>query len=104
MRLYLIRHGKARRQSPTGLDEDRSLAARGREQAAWLGAELREGENPPERLLSSPAARALETAGLLGEGLGLEVEVEERLSLRTTASAVVELIGSLEGVGAVALV
>ena len=104
MRLYLIRHGKARRQSPTGLDEDRSLAARGREQAAWLGGELREGENPPERVLCSPAARALETAGLLGEGLGLEVEVEERLSLRTTASAVVELIGSLEGVGAVALV
>ncbi len=104
MRVYLIRHGKAQRQSLTGLDADRCLAARGREQAAWLGAELREGDFPPERVLCSPAARALETAELLGEGLGVEVEVDERLGLGTTASTVVELIGSLEGAGSVALV
>lgn len=104
MRLYLIRHGKAQRQGDSGRDQDRHLAARGREQAAWLGSELHHGDRPPERLLTSPAARAWETASLLAEGLGLTAEVDDRLSLATTPSAVIELVTSLWVVGSVALV
>lgn len=108
MRLYLIRHGKARRHSETGRDEDRRLADQGVAQAAWLGRTLRAAEQPPVRLLASPAARAWETAELVGAGLGVEPEMEGRLGLGASASSVVEMIselsGSARGAGGVALV
>lgn len=104
MRLYLIRHGKAQRHSGSGRDEDRVLAAKGREQARWLGINLRRSERPPERLLTSPAARAWETAVLIAEGLGVPAELDDRLSLATIPSAVIELISTLPADGSVALV
>jgi len=95
VRLYLIRHGKARRHSHTGRDADRELDPRGREQAEWLAAKLRHAPVPPQGILTSPAARALQTANLLAAGLGLAAEVDDLLGLSTTPSAVVELLGSL---------
>ncbi|MCC7390213.1 MAG: histidine phosphatase family protein [Phycisphaerales bacterium] len=101
MRLYLIRHGKAQRHGGPGRDEDRELVERGRQQARWLGERLREGDRPPVVVLASPAARALQTGVLIGEGLGLAAVVEERLGLGSSASAVVELVSELaSGVGA----
>lgn len=104
MRLYLIRHGKAQRHSHTGRDADRELGPRGREQAQWLAAKLRHAPVPPQGILTSPAARALQTANLLAAGLGLAAEVDDHLGLSTTPSAVVELLGSLGSVASVALV
>ena len=49
----------------------------GREQAAAAAASL--ADRGVVRLLSSPATRALETAEIIGERLGLEVEVEPLL-------------------------
>jgi phosphohistidine phosphatase len=49
-----------------------------------VGAELRRLEAVPERLLSSPARRALDTARLVGEALGMDLQdiaVDERLYL-----------------------
>ena len=108
MRLYLIRHGKAQRHGGSGRDEDRELVERGRAQARWLGERLREGDRPPGMLLTSPAARALQTGVLIGEGLGLGVRVEERLGLGSSASAIVEvvsgLVSELGALGSAALV
>lgn len=104
MRLYLIRHGKAQRHSQSGRDQGRALVDRGRAQAAWLGAELRDDASPPQSILTSPATRALETANLIAEGLGLIAEIEDRLGLATTPSAVVELLGALSPASSVALV
>lgn len=104
MRLYLIRHGKSRRHSGSGRDEDRVLETRGREQAEWLGINLHLSERPPEKLLTSPAARARQTADLIAEGLGVPVEPDDRLGLTTIPSAVIGLITTLPATGSVALI
>ncbi len=62
MTLWIIRHGKAQRDSSTGLDADRALKPRGHRQAAYLGAEFASRDDAPERLISSPFVRAQETA------------------------------------------
>ncbi len=93
MRLYLIRHGKAERDSDTGRDEDRRLAPRGERQAVWLGETLGAGELPPVRIVASPAARAARTAVLIADVLGLEVETSDEVGLGSRASWVVGLVG-----------
>lgn len=87
MRLYVLRHGKAERDSSTGRDEDRPLADRGIAQARGL-ADLFTKKEPPRPfrpaplvILSSRAARADSTAGLVAEALGLKVRHDHCLSL-----------------------
>ncbi|MFG0243722.1 MAG: SixA phosphatase family protein [Phycisphaerales bacterium JB054] len=99
MRLYLIRHGKAERQSDSGLDADRRLAPRGERQAAWLGGVLRDAERPPGRIIASPAARAARTADLIAEALGLEAERRDEVGLSSTASRVIDLLAHAGGAG-----
>lgn len=99
MRLYLIRHGKAERQSDSGLDADRQLAPRGERQAAWLGGVLRDAERPPGRIIASPAARAARTADLIAEALGLEAERRDEVGLSSTASRVIDLLAHAGGAG-----
>jgi phosphohistidine phosphatase len=61
-RLLLLRHAKTERDSPTGRDRDRPLAARGRNDAAELGVWLSEERSlPPDLALISTAVRARET-------------------------------------------
>ncbi len=103
MRLYLIRHGKAERQSDDGLDESRRLTKRGKRQAVWLAERLCRG-TIPGRILSSPAARALETAELIAGRLGLEVGIEEQIGLGAGPSGVIDLISTLAPTDVVALV
>lgn len=77
--LLLVRHGQtadnARRifqgQGGRGLDDG------GRRQARQLAQRLRTAEI--ERIVSSDLERAAETAGILGEALGLSVEIDEAL-------------------------
>ena len=79
MELILIRHAEAQsRISEDGTPADPSLTQVGQEQARavarWLARE------PIESIISSPSRRARETAHPLGERLGLEVEIDARLS------------------------
>jgi phosphohistidine phosphatase len=61
-RLLLLRHAKTERDSPSRSDRDRPLAARGRNDAAELGAWLFEERSLlPDRALISTAVRARET-------------------------------------------
>lgn len=77
--LLLVRHGRtadnARRifqgQGGRGLDDE------GRRQARQLAQRLRTAGI--ERIVSSDLERAAETAGILGEALGLSVELDEAL-------------------------
>ncbi|MCE7869876.1 hypothetical protein DYH09_05800 [bacterium CPR1] len=73
MKLYLIRHAQAEDGSP---DFDRSLTRAGRERslllAGWLGPWLTGG-----RLLSSPAARALEMAEILYREIQFEGKLKQ---------------------------
>jgi len=65
-RLSLLRHAKTERESPTDRDFDRVLKERGREDAARMGKEIRELGLQYDLVLTSPAARAVETARRAG--------------------------------------
>ena len=64
--LTLFRHAKTERDSTTGRDFDRRLMERGHDDAKRIGAEIRELDLVFDLILSSPAARAAETAELAG--------------------------------------
>src|SRR5688500_2766855 len=64
--LTLFRHAKAEPDSAGGRDFDRRLTDRGRDDSKRIGEEIRELGMDLELVLSSPAARAAETAELAG--------------------------------------
>lgn len=94
MRVILVRHGKAQKESGTGRDRDRRLQDRGKRQSAFLGEALRAHE--PGRILASPYVRAWETAEWIGEGLGLTAEEDPRLIVGCTASELIEVIQGVQ--------
>ena len=75
---YLMRHGTAAAFSPEG-DSGRALTEEGSKRFAALVADLA-GELQVRRILSSPYARALETARLLSEAVGVPVEPVQELA------------------------
>lgn len=93
MTVIILRHGKAERDSASGRDEDRELRPRGRRQAQWIGERLAADDHlRPAAIISSPATRAIDTARIVAEVLGLPVEEDDRLSLSTRPQHVIELI------------
>ena len=64
--LTLFRHAKTERDSTTGRDFDRRLIERGQRDANRMGQEIRSLGLEFDLVLSSPAARAAETADLAG--------------------------------------
>ena len=75
--IWLLRHGDAEDGPP---DEQRPLTAKGRRQARAAGAALARLGVKLDACLASPRVRALDTAKLACEPLGLLPEVEWRLS------------------------
>lgn len=73
--LTLFRHAKTERDSDSGRDFDRRLIDRGRDDSKRMGEELSELGLAFDLVLSSPAARAAETAELAG----LTVRFDERI-------------------------
>ncbi len=79
-RVVIVRHAKA---VHYGYDDDftRDLAERGVNDANILGKELKKRKIIPDRLISSPANRALQTARIYADNFGIDkseiVEVEE---------------------------
>ncbi|ABE62152.1 putative phosphohistidine phosphatase, SixA [Nitrobacter hamburgensis X14] len=73
-RLLLLRHAKTERDAPSGRDRDRPLAARGRKDAAELGAWLA-GQRSllPDLALISTAVRARETWDIVQQQISDEV-------------------------------
>lgn len=94
MRLYLMRHGKAEKKSPTGRDEDRPLQPRGERQSRWMGQSMAAAaaDERPVLILSSPAVRADQTARLLHASIGCTLRTEQRLALGNAVEDVLELI------------
>jgi phosphohistidine phosphatase len=64
--LTLFRHAKTERDSLTGRDIDRQLSERGEQDAPRMGEEIRRLGLGYDLALSSPAARAAQTAELAG--------------------------------------
>ena len=61
-KLLLMRHAKSDRAGYSGADFDRPLAARGRRDAPRMGKWLTDAGYQPDRVVTSPAKRAKETA------------------------------------------
>jgi len=72
--LLLLRHGKSDWSHPVD-DLHRPLKKRGRDAAAEMGRWMRQQGIVPERIVSSPAVRALETARIVAGELGLSEEM-----------------------------
>jgi len=97
MELILWRHADA---APGADDLERKLTARGRKQAARMAAWLRQHLPEKYSVHSSPAKRALQTAG----ALGVTVNVSELLSTDASVADVLKAAGWPGSEGAVAIV
>lgn len=75
--IWLLRHGDA--EPHGGDDAGRSLTEKGRQQAIDAGRALAAIGAAIEACMSSPKMRAVETARLVCEPLGMEPEIDERL-------------------------
>ncbi len=75
--IWLLRHGAAEADAPD--DASRPLTEKGELQARAAGAALAKLGVTPEACLTSPKARARETARIAAEKLGVEVEETDAL-------------------------
>ena len=80
MKIYIMRHGPAEDQAPTGRDYDRRLTSSGRARTELAAHELGRWERP-KRVISSPLVRTVETAEVVVSALGLTLDVERREEL-----------------------
>ncbi|MEQ8850699.1 MAG: histidine phosphatase family protein [Phycisphaerales bacterium] len=86
MKLWIVRHGKAERDSPLG-DRGRRLTDRGRAQAFWLGQYLAGQDPPPRIILASGYERTKETAGIIAEPMARAVRLESDLEVGSASRA-----------------
>lgn len=99
MIVYIVRHGKAEREAPTGLDRDRVLRPKGRRQSEFLGEQLRSMALPPTAVLTSPYARTVETADIIARVIGVTPLTDDRLVCDAPPSAALDLIAECDSLG-----
>jgi phosphohistidine phosphatase len=99
MKLYVMRHGPAEDDTPSGRDEDRSLTVDGRLRVRRVSKILLDHGEAPLEILSSPLARSLQTAEIVAEGtsliersgmLGVRREIAPGGSLRSLVTELLE--------------
>jgi phosphohistidine phosphatase len=79
-RLFILRHGKTEKASPTGHDIDRRLVGRGENDAVHMGKQINEHMKRPDLVLVSPAERARATAEHVTAQLGeIPIIFEDRI-------------------------
>ena len=84
LRLTLVRHAKTEPGRPDQEDWDRVLEPRGQRDAPEMARRMKQLEPKPDRILSSPAVRAITTATIMVRELGIsaqKVHQDERLYL-----------------------
>lgn len=92
MKLYVMRHGPAHDDSPSGRDADRALTPAGRERVAAVAKALVDGGEAPFFILSSPLVRAMETAEIVAEVTHLSRRArEDEKAKRARATGEVEI-------------
>ncbi|MFO0667189.1 MAG: phosphohistidine phosphatase SixA [Polyangiaceae bacterium] len=65
MKLYIMRHGPAVDDAPSGLDADRDLTVSGRDRVRAVARALAADDELPANIVASPLARALQTAEMV---------------------------------------
>jgi phosphohistidine phosphatase len=105
MEVLFVRHAMAE-QAGRGGDAARNLTGKGIEEARMLAGALETMGVTADRVLTSPLARAAQTAAILGERLGAAVEETDLLGPGGDRDELRSRLKQLaaEGVGAVALV
>ena len=93
MKLYFVRHGRA--EAATTSDFDRALTQRGVGNTQAMARMLTRMEVAPDVIYSSPRLRARQTAEIIGEGLGVEVDIREELDFGFNAQVVEVLLREL---------
>jgi hypothetical protein len=83
--VYLVRHAKSSWTDPRLPDKDRPLKGRGSLDAVQMAESFRATLPKPDRIYSSPATRALHTAMLFAQTLGISPETFLQLVLNTPA-------------------
>jgi phosphohistidine phosphatase SixA len=93
--LYLLRHAHAGDPEKWNGDDDlRPLSAKGRRQAERLGTLLAGWSEAPDLFVTSPRARADETARLAAAALGAGVVVDDRLAGPLDADIVDDIVAA----------
>jgi phosphohistidine phosphatase len=95
MKVYIVRHGKAEPDAPSGSDTDRLLAPKGMEQARFLGASIARHGPSPTLIISSPVVRAFETARIIHAALDARLETALPLRVDEPVSGVIDLLDAL---------
>jgi len=83
-RVYLIRHAKSSWSDANLADFDRPLNKRGQKAAPEMAKRLANSNVCPDKIVSSPARRARDTAGFFADGLGFDraaIEYDDKLYL-----------------------
>ena len=73
--LLIMRHGKSSWDDPKLADRERPLTKRGVKSSLTIGELVAEKELVPQRIISSTAVRAIETANLVSQKCGRESSV-----------------------------
>lgn len=81
MEVYLLRHGIAEDESPTGRDQDRQLTAEGRRKLHDVLKIAAAAGVAPDVIVSSPYVRAVQTAEIAKEILGRKDEIQRSHAL-----------------------
>jgi phosphohistidine phosphatase len=99
LRLTLVRHAKTEPAHSGQEDWDRALEARGQRDAPNMGRRLKDRGSKPDKVLSSPAVRALTTTTIMTRELGVpasKVSQDERLYL-ASAKDLLKVVQELGG-------
>lgn len=103
-RIYLLRHARAGWTAPGGRDFDRTLDARGREEAARIGRIMVAKGYVPDRVLCSAAVRCRETWDIAGEDLSAGEIVHTRDLYDAESAVYLDLIRRQAGIRSVIVV
>jgi len=97
--LLILRHAKSSWESDAVTDFDRPLSRRGEGDAPRVGRWILEQGLVPDRIVSSPAKRARQTARRVAEAVGFEpseVEFDDRI-YGAGVAVLLELLGEIDG-------
>lgn len=105
MEVYFLRHADAESSEPGKPDAERRLTDKGRRQTAAVSRYLVEQGIRVALVLSSPHARAAETAQPVAESLGVDLATDDRLAAgRLGVAQLAAILRELVGPGAVLIV
>ena len=76
MRIFIMRHTEAQPPEEVDQDEDRTITVKGEKKIRKAAKGLRRLDIFPERILSSPLKRALQTSEIIADELGFTADIE----------------------------